>query len=124
MNWKRILPVVIVILLIGGVAGYAIHRHEEDTKPVVAASTTPAPQVKDLTYKGEDGKTAMTLLKAKYTVTTTHYSFGDSVDSINGLAADSKHYWEFMVNGTDASVGADAYTSKSTDTIEWKYANL
>jgi hypothetical protein len=125
MDWKKWGGLLVAVVIIGGGSWYAVDQKKTDTAatPQVTVSATPA-QVEDLTYKGEDGKNALELLKAKYTVETKTYSFGEMVQSINGKAADDKHYWAFMVNGVASEVGADAYKTKSTDMIEWKYTAL
>jgi hypothetical protein len=72
-------------------------------------------------YKGEDGITAINLLKAKFTgITTTKSGNDEFVSGINNQVAGTKQYWGFYVNGKAASVGASDYVTKSTDTIEWK----
>ena len=109
----------VVIVLAGGIGWYAMDHKAKDTTTTVAATATP--QSKDVTYAGKDGSNAMDLLKASFTVETKHYSFGDMVQSINGLAADDTHYWSFYVNGKSSDIGASDYLSKSTDTLEWKY---
>lgn len=125
MDWKKIAPVVIVIALIGGFSWYAVdaNKNEAPKSPAVETTATPT-QVRELSYQGEDGKNALTLLKEKYVVQTKSTSFGEMVESINGLAADSSNYWSFSINGTEAMVGADAYEAKSTDTLGWTYKAL
>lgn len=127
MNFKQWVPTVIVIMLIGGVTWFAVdQKPAQKVTPVESPSeavTTQAP-VYSYTYQGEDGKTALTLLTEKYSYQTQSFSYGELVLSINGLEADDSHYWAFKVNGQDATVGADAYTTKSTDTIEWVYTEL
>lgn len=73
-------------------------------------------------YDGQDGKTALELLKAKYPNTTTESStYGDYVTGIDGVKADSsKEYWAFYVNGEVANEGAGTYQTKSSDKIEWR----
>ena len=70
-------------------------------------------------YKGKDGKNALTLLKEKTTVEEAGKGF---VSSIAGRAADkNKHeYWAFYINGKLASVGASDYSTKDSDAIEWR----
>jgi hypothetical protein len=129
MDTKRVVPIVVAIALIAGFSAYAANKNQDTANPVVSptASVSASPAATQSTlvsYKGEDGKTAMAVLKEKYTVETKTYSFGDSVESINGLKSDAGHYWAFYVNGVAAEVGADAYQSKSTDTIEWRYEEI
>ncbi len=75
-----------------------------------------------ISYKGEDGKTALELLKKHATVVTKDSSYGPYVDSVGNVqgGTDGK-YWMFYVNGQQAAVGANDYVTKSGDTIEWKF---
>ena len=131
MSMKRFAPILAALIIVLGGAWYvSAHRADNDTtataSPTVSASATATatPQATTVTYAGVEGKTAMATLKSTHTVVTKTYSFGDSVESIDGLAADAGHYWAFYVNGQYASVGADAYTAKSGDMIDWKYEVL
>lgn len=75
----------------------------------------------NVAYRGEDGRTALDLLKVYNRVETKTTSFGEMVTGINGMEVDeSKQFWAFYVNGSLASEGAATYKTKSTDTIEWK----
>ncbi len=121
MKNRFLLPIVVILVLAGGVTGVLVSRHNSDTAPTTAVSATP---VDVATVQGQAGKTALQLLEAKYTVVTKTYSFGEEVTTINGRAADSTHYWEFQVNGVDASVGAGAYQSKDGEQLSFKYASL
>jgi hypothetical protein len=71
-------------------------------------------------YKGEDGKNALELLKATHRVDAQHYSFGDLVTGIDGIAPDPNHFWAMYVNGEFSQVGASAYVTKNSDTIRWQ----
>ena len=84
--------------------------------------TIPASQVPATTivYPGQDGKNALELLKAGHQVVATHYSFGDMVTGIDGIAPDKDHFWAMYVNDQFSQVGASAYVTKSTDTIKWQ----
>ncbi len=77
------------------------------------------------TYPGQDGQTALALLKTAYpnTVTKTS-SIGEYVTAINGQAASGNQGWIFKVNGAEPAVGADKYVTKSSDTIEWDLASF
>lgn len=70
-------------------------------------------------YKGEEGKDALTLLKEK---TTVGQDASGLVSSINGRKAETakREYWAFYVNKEMASVGPAEYQTKETDTIMWK----
>jgi hypothetical protein len=72
-------------------------------------------------YEGENGKTALQLLKDKYQVQTKEYSgLGEFVEAIGGIKPDSKHFWAFYINGKLSEVGANQYQTKNGDKIEWK----
>lgn len=73
-------------------------------------------------YKGENGKTALELLKVNYPgkVETKSTSFGEFVSAINGITPDDNHFWSFYVNGQLSNEGAGTYKTKDTDTITWK----
>ena len=111
-----ILAIVIIILAAGGVWACIANSTSHKTYAVVNAQH----QTTQLSYKGQDGVSALTLLKKHATVQTKHYSFGDMVTSINGTAGNGPKYWTFYVNGKQADVGAGSYTTKSSDTLMWK----
>lgn len=73
-------------------------------------------------YEGENGRTALEILKEKYTVQTKEFSgIGEYVISIDGKKEDTgKNFWAFYVNGEQAQVGASSYQTKNGDKIEWK----
>jgi hypothetical protein len=73
-----------------------------------------------LSYKGQNGQDALTLLRKHATVQTKHYSFGDLVTAINGTKGTGPKYWTFYVNGKEASVGAGSYITHAKDTLIWK----
>lgn len=76
-------------------------------------------------YNGEEGRTAMDLLKAKYLVQTQSFGdMGEFVKSINGVEPDTTHFWGFYVNGSIAQVGADMYVTKPSDQVEWKLEKI
>jgi hypothetical protein len=85
----------------------------------------PAAPAQYVSYKGQDGKNALDLLKATHKVEVKVYSgIGEFVDGIDGLKSDTKHFWSFYVNGKQSTVGAGSYTTKTTDTIEWKFEQI
>jgi hypothetical protein len=123
---SKALLAVIVALVIGivGSAGIVLNLQSTDEKPKVSLRA-PADQQTNFTYlryQGEAGRTALELLKDEAEVVTKDSSYGPYVDSINGVKGgmDGK-YWAFYVNGSLATQGADAYTTKAGDTIEWKF---
>ena len=77
-------------------------------------------------YSGQDGKTALELLKLAYpnTTTKTAASLGEYVTGIDGHEASSSQFWKFSVNGTESSVGAGSYVTKSADVIMWELTSF
>jgi hypothetical protein len=91
---------------------------------VVSPSITPTKAVQQaqatqLNYKGQAGKDALTILKAKAIIEQDKSGL---VTTINGRKADNaKHeYWAFYINSKSADVGPAQYQTQDTDTIEWK----
>lgn len=119
---------LLVLLLIGSgttLVAWRMHNQKPAPSRAVAADHTTATKpaaITHLSYKGVEGKTALDLLKQHATVVTKDSSYGPYVDSINGVAGGtSGKYWTFYVNGAQAQVGAGAYVTHGTDTIEWKF---
>lgn len=127
--------IVLAVLLAFGV--WRIDKLNTQAKPVTNTPATqsqlekpmPAsavvPTVADVSYEGVAGKTALELLKGIKSVKTKEFSgIGEYVDSIDGVAGDSGHFWSFYLNGKQASEGAGTYITKSGDQIVWKYEAL
>ncbi len=91
-----------------------------DRSADTTSTATTQTQTGEITYNGVEGTDALTLLKASHRVETQTSSFGEYVQSIDGVAADSTHFWGFYVNDKLADVGAGAYITKATDRITWK----
>lgn len=139
---KKILLVSSVFLLLAAAcAKQAAQRPAPSPAPQAPqqAATTPAPAgpgqkpltvyenvqgstINKTSYLVDVGVNAFDLLKATHVVVAKDYgsSMGMFVQSIDGLAADSKHFWEFFVNGKSSSVGVSSYVLKNGDKIEWK----
>ena len=113
----KILILPVLILVFG--AGVAIWSHGVNPNQVHVVQNTKS-QTTEISYKGENGKDALTLLKRYATVKTKHYSFGDLVTAIDGTAGNGPKYWTFYINGQEASVGAGAYITKNSDILDWK----
>lgn len=96
---------------------YAPSHQEVQQQPVV--------QNDYVKYYGQDGKTALEILKIVTTVQTKNYpGVGVFVQSINGVAPDERHFWKLYVNGSESQVGADQVQTKNGDTIEWKLEEI
>ena len=113
----KILILPALILVVG--AGVAIWSHGVNPDQVQVVKNSQS-QTTEISYKGQSGKDALTLLKTHAQVQTKHYSFGDLVAAINGAAGNGPKYWTFYINGKEAQVGAGAYVTKSTDMLDWK----
>jgi len=68
-------------------------------------------------YPGQDGQSALELLRADHRVEASEQGF---VTAINGVKPGNKQFWAFYVNGKQAEVGAKDYQTKTSETIEWK----
>lgn len=76
-------------------------------------------QQDSLSYRGKEGRDALSLLKEQAVVAQEQSGL---VTAINGRKADTakREYWAFYVNSKMAEVGPLEYKTKDTDTIEWK----
>ena len=111
---------VICALVFGALyeQGIIFPKKAEETVQVTERVTT-------LTYQGQDGKTALELLKSTAKTVISGEGENAYVTSINGTAADSKkEYWTFSINGEASTVGAGSYVTKSSDVIKWDLATL
>lgn len=114
---KLISLIVVAILLVGG-ASWDVAVHHQTPAPA-PSSSQPAPTTQ-LTYRGQEGKTALELLKQHAKYQTKSSSLGDYVTAINGNDGGGKKYWIFYVNGQESQVGAAAYITHNGDVIKWK----
>ncbi len=92
----------------------------QQTAPKTGKESAAVVTADHISYKGEEGRTALELLKKHTTVQTKTYDFGELVTAINGQDGGGTKYWTFYVNGAEAQVGAGAYATKGDDKIEWK----
>jgi hypothetical protein len=114
----------IIVLTVAAVCGVTAGglAYMADTRPhhTPQVAVTAPRRLTDIRYRGQDGTDALTLLRRRAAIQTKHYSFGDMVVSINGVAGNGPKYWIFYVNGKEASVGAGSYVTKSGDVLEWR----
>jgi len=89
--------------------------------PKAAPAATPAREARlVIAYEGEDGKTALELLKSRASVRTSSSPLGELVEEINGVRSDNGYYLIYYINGSMAKTGAGNYLTKTGDRIEWK----
>ena len=75
-------------------------------------------------FRAVADKTALEQLKAKHSVVTKSYSYGEMVTGIDGVVPDSAHFWAFLVNGKMASEGAGTYKTKAGDKVEFRLEKI
>ena len=68
-----------------------------------------------------DGQSALDLLQESTQVEYKEYDFGVLVTAINGVQADSEHYWALYINDEYATAGASETILKTGDIMTWKY---
>lgn len=110
--------IVVCVFVINILLGLGLQKLTERKKALV----TPTPTVHvipQVSYKGVEGKDALTLLKEKSSVTQNSSGL---VTSINGYQArDKEHeYWAFYINKKLATVGPADYQTQEGDMFEWK----
>ena len=98
---------------------FGLFLMQRNAKPASENKPPVAIQNNSFSYKGEEGKNALEILKQK---TSIEQSSSGLVTSINGRKADDgkKEFWAFYVNGKMAEVGPADYQTKAGDLIEWK----
>lgn len=78
----------------------------------------------EISYHGVDGKNALELLKSAHQVETQSFSFGEMVQSIDGVKSPATDFWAFYVNGKLSDVGAGDYQTKNGDALSWKLVRV
>lgn len=121
-NYKpKVLIFAAIVVIAAGLLIWKIADNNSKDNQSSNQTSALIPEQKQISYEGVAGQNALVLLKQKYRVQTKQYKgIGELVTSIDGVQADSKHFWSFYVNGKPATVGAGAYTTKNGDKITWK----
>jgi len=72
------------------------------------------------------GKNALEATESKLKVITSGTGVNAFVTSIDGIEANTnkREFWEFIVNGVQAQVGAGSYIIQNNDQIQWKITNF
>src|ERR1039458_7583105 len=105
---KVVSLVVLGVLLVVGGGSWAVIGNSTGHK--VQTTVNAQQQITYISYHGQNGQNALSLLKKHAQVQTKHYSFGDEVIVIDGSKGTGPKYWTFYINGKEADVGAGAYT--------------
>lgn len=123
MQKNRILGLIVLVVLVILGGSYIA---KTNSNPVTAStvSDTTATTATTVSYEGVEGKTAMELLKASHTVETKKFDFGEMVQSIDGVAPDSSHFWALYVDGKMSEVGADALKTTTGQKLEWRLDSM
>ncbi|MDX1765367.1 MAG: DUF4430 domain-containing protein [Candidatus Saccharimonadales bacterium] len=115
-----------IFVVVGIVNNDSTSQTTTGQEPEPATSSSENYQIEDVitsskvAYQGENGKTALELLKEKTDTTTETASFGEYVTSVNGEDGGGSKFWLFYVNGEPATVGAGEYITEDSDEIEWR----
>ncbi len=89
---------------------------------VIQTIRTPgkATVIEKIPYTAE--QSALAILRDSHAITTKTYSFGEVVESIDGVnGGQDSRYWIFYVNGKQSAVGAGEYIVKEGDSIIWNF---
>ncbi|KKQ16687.1 MAG: hypothetical protein US31_C0028G0002 [Berkelbacteria bacterium GW2011_GWA1_36_9] len=113
------------ILIVGGSMLGSRVLDKQSQKAVAGTQIQFQPVVeKTINYDGQAGKTALDILKASHQVESQDSSIGIFVTGIDGTKNQDNKYWMFYVDGQLGATGADQYTTKDGDKIEWRYESL
>lgn len=90
---------------------------DENVQGQVAAETETV-----IRYEGVEGQTVLETLKIQEDVVTQDSSFGEYVESINGLVGgEDGKYWVFYIDNEMAQIGAADYVMSEGEVIEWRF---
>ncbi len=126
--------VVVVIAFIGIVYAFkqkpvavSVNNDTAKSKTNTLSSGSPkndlnqqAPET-TIIYAGQDGKTALELLKVNHEVTV---EFDGSVSSIDGVIPAATQMWSMYVNGELSQELAALYVTKDSDSIKWQVDSI
>ncbi len=120
---QLILSLITIVVL--GLIGLGIDTYGQTLPASERTGAIQQSVVEPITYQGEDGKSALDLLKRKHTVQTVEYtSLGSLVTEIDGVATGTDAYWALYIDGQPATEGADRVMTQSGQTLEWRYEGL
>lgn len=109
---KKYIGIILAVVVIVGLGfwAYKVGVFESTNKQVSGS----------VQYSGQDGKTALELLKAKFTIETQNIAGVETVVSISGKKSSANEYWAFLVGGVESVQSASSYVTKTTDVITWE----
>jgi hypothetical protein len=126
---KILATIAVVVILIG--AGWALiynknqrsnqsPANQNSSQEEVSNNQNVVIEADKISYPGEAGQTALSLLQKHTQTKTENSSFGEYVVSINDNDGGGSKYWIFYVNDKQSEVGAGSYVTSDTDSIEWR----
>jgi hypothetical protein len=121
-NKTVIIVIGVFLVLIISAAAFTTQNPSkivQNPTPTIVSENIAEAKQDTITYDGEEGKDALTLLK---NIANVEQNSSGLVTGIDGRAAaeSKKEYWAFYVNGEMAPVGPAEYQTKNEDKIEWK----
>lgn len=132
----HIVVLVVAVLATVGVLSFIFLGDSNDSEPKSVANNETVSSAEDsqesqrratvneggtvISYRGEDGKKALELLKELAEPTTEESDFGEFVTAINGVDGGGTKFWLFYVDDEAATVGAGDYETTDGQTIEWR----
>ena len=124
MNFVAIIILLAIVIFGGSLLGNWVSQRETPKSVAGIQNQFQPVVVKTIAYDGQDGKTAIDLLKASYDIKTEDSSMGAFVTSIDNTANTKDTFWMFYVNNELASTSADKFQTKNGDKIEWRFEKL
>lgn len=126
-GWGNFIAIIILagILIVGGsLLGNHVSKKQAE-KQVAGTESVFQPVVeKTISYEGENGKSALDILKATHKTETQESSIGVFVTSIDNTPNQDNKYWMFYTDDQLASMSADQYQTKDGEKIEWRYESI
>lgn len=97
----------------------------EQTVETATTSAESQPAFDSFSFEATESDTnALQATQARTEVGLTKYEFGSMVESINGQAADSSHYWALYINNEYAQQAADQTKVAPGDAVLWLYEEI
>lgn len=125
-RYKKPLLLLLVTLGVAAVVLYFGRKTPISASPTLQSSqklnTTLSISGKSFDISQFVGKSALAATQQVADIKTTGLGESTFVASINGVVADSKkhEFWELVINGQTAQVGAGSYTIQKGDSILWR----
>jgi hypothetical protein len=91
---------------------------------LLAASCQPTADVKvtaPVAMSGEEGKTALQLLKAVAKVETIPVGTTELIQSVNGTANNQTYRWQLYSGGKAVIGPSSTYMTKAGEQLEWRF---